>query len=544
MSPWRGARARLGRGARWVRARGLVSAIAKTLAVVADPRTPSRAAYAAWRAGRAAPGGGPASPATRISVLVPVHDAEPAWLEALWRSLARQSGARWELCLFDDGSRDPAPAARLGEGDPRVRRGRAASPGGIAAATRAAAAMASGEVLAFVDQDDELAPGVLAALARAFDEDPALDLAYTDEDHLDASGSLSDPAFKPGPSPVLALGFNYVTHLMAVRRGLFKAIGGMAEGCDGAQDHELLLRALERARRARHLPLVGYHWRRVPGSVAASSTNKAWAFEAGLRVVRAAYARRGVRLAALAAHPLVPGVYRARPGARAERFAGDVVLLGGAPAARRWRGVLERARGLRPRAVLVDRWPERAGRGLCVVDARAEPDAEVLARAWDWGAVDPGAPVAIGSAWRGRRADLGWSVRRDGTAEPVLAGLATGRRGPGLLATSTREVAAARPGALFVPPLAPGLAAALGGRLAHPDDTLGLTLAAPAGHPTLFVPHVTLARRVHAVPVRLDRRPWWPAVRAHVDEEVWDGGADRFCPRHPLLVPLGLPAPA
>lgn len=59
------------------------------------------------------------------------------------------------------------------------------------------------------------------------------------------------------------LGVNAVNHLTVIRRALLEDLGGVREGFDGAQDHDLVLRAAERATpaRIRHIPWVLYHWR-------------------------------------------------------------------------------------------------------------------------------------------------------------------------------------------------------------------------------------------------------------------------------------------
>ena len=42
-----------------------------------------------------------------ISILVPVYDVEPRWLDAAIRSVREQVYDRWELCLADDASTKP-----------------------------------------------------------------------------------------------------------------------------------------------------------------------------------------------------------------------------------------------------------------------------------------------------------------------------------------------------------------------------------------------------------------------------------------------------
>ena len=54
-------------------------------------------------------------------------------------------------------------------------------------------------------------------------------------------------------------------HLSVLRTELVREVGGFREGFDGSQDHDLVLRVTERARRVVHVPEVLYHWRAVAG---------------------------------------------------------------------------------------------------------------------------------------------------------------------------------------------------------------------------------------------------------------------------------------
>jgi GT2 family glycosyltransferase len=102
---------------------------------------------------------------------------------------------------------------------------------------------------------------------------------------------------------------NYITHLSVFRRALLQDIGGFRPGTDGSQDYDLLLRASERTSRIAHIPKILYHWRKAPGSAAASVAAKPFAYEAGRRAIEEALARRG-REARVAS--VQPGVYAAR----------------------------------------------------------------------------------------------------------------------------------------------------------------------------------------------------------------------------------------
>jgi glycosyltransferase involved in cell wall biosynthesis len=233
----------------------------------------------------------------RLSVVMPVHDPPPAILEAALDSVLGQVHDDWELCIADDASRDPEVTQlleRRAAQDGRIRLQRSESHAGIGGAGNRAAALATGEYLAFLDHDDQLHPAALGEVALALAEDPGADLLYTDDDKLDAAGRRHAPQFKPDYSPELLLSHMYFGHLLVVRRRLFEELGGFRAGFDGAQDFDLALRATERAQRVTHVPLVLYHWRAGPGSTATSGDAKASAFAAGERAVAEALSRRRV----------------------------------------------------------------------------------------------------------------------------------------------------------------------------------------------------------------------------------------------------------
>ena len=234
---------------------------------------------------------------TTFSILVPVYNPPVEFLAAAIESVLAQSFANWELILVDDASTDPRVRSHLDNHlprDPRVHLIRRATNGNISAATNTAADKARGEFLVFLDHDDVLHPDALAHLAIHVDENPEVDLIYSDDDKLGADGVRAAPQFKPDWSPELLLSFCYTAHLSAARASLYRRVGGLRVGFEGSQDHDFWLRASELARGVGHVPQVLYHWRVLPGSTAASGHEKPESFEAGRRAVEEAFARRGV----------------------------------------------------------------------------------------------------------------------------------------------------------------------------------------------------------------------------------------------------------
>jgi GT2 family glycosyltransferase len=271
--------------------------------------------YRAWLQGR--PGGAPGSAGGAggpiFSVLVPVYRTKGWILERCVESVRTQTWTGWECCICDDGSDDPALTRYLRWVAARDRRIRVTSlpeNRGISAATNAAAALATGDLVALLDHDDELTPGALAAVAEALVARPEADVVYTDEDKLDPDGQPFGPRFKPDFSPDYLLTTPYMGHLLVVRRSLFTKLGGMRSKMDGSQDYDLMLRATEAARSVLHVPELAYHWRVVPGSAAGDATAKPWAYAASGRALTSALRRRGED-AELEAGPM-PGMWNAR----------------------------------------------------------------------------------------------------------------------------------------------------------------------------------------------------------------------------------------
>lgn len=101
----------------------------------------------------------PAPDSPTLSAVVPVYDVQ-RFLPACLTSISRQDFADYEVVLVDDGSHDKSAkiATRHARRDPRIRLVHQENAG-IGAARNTGVALARGELLTFVDSDDELAPG-------------------------------------------------------------------------------------------------------------------------------------------------------------------------------------------------------------------------------------------------------------------------------------------------------------------------------------------------------------------------------------------------
>jgi GT2 family glycosyltransferase len=248
----------------------------------------------------------------RISIVLPVHDPEPAWLRGALDSVRSQLYPNWQLCIVDDGcTREDIRRVLLDvQADPRIDLVRLDPSAGISAASNVGLQRAEGEFVGFLDHDDALKPNALFEVVNLLNSRRDLDYVYSDEDKAEPSGWLTDPFFKPDWSPDLLMSVNYVTHFSVYRTEVVRAVGGLRPEFDGSQDYDLVLRVTEATDQVAHIPLPLYSWRKVPGSAAAHLDFKAYAYEAGTRALEAALRRRGQQ--GSVERGLVRGRYRVR----------------------------------------------------------------------------------------------------------------------------------------------------------------------------------------------------------------------------------------
>src|SRR4029077_13800601 len=112
----------------------------------------------------------------RVSVIIPVFNKAACVTRAL-DSIANQTFEDFEVIVVDDGSTDDSAKRASAHKDSRIRVLSQANAGPGAARNRGTAE-SRGELLAFLDADDEWLPDYLATGVRTFDEQ-GHDLATT-----------------------------------------------------------------------------------------------------------------------------------------------------------------------------------------------------------------------------------------------------------------------------------------------------------------------------------------------------------------------------
>jgi len=220
----------------------------------------------------------------KISIITPVYNVEPEWLEKAILSVTGQFYKNWELCLHDDAStkKETLDCLKKWEKkDSRIKISYGRENQHISGASNEALKSATGEFIALLDNDDELSLNALYEVVKLINHHQAADFIYSDEDKIDVNGKREEPFFKPDYSPDLLLSMNYITHLCVFKRLIIDEIGGFRKGYEGSQDYDLILRFIEKSKPENifHISKILYHWRKVSQSTAGGANSKSYAYD-------------------------------------------------------------------------------------------------------------------------------------------------------------------------------------------------------------------------------------------------------------------------
>ncbi len=249
----------------------------------------------------------------KFSVIMPVYNVQEKWLKRAIESVQNQIYPEWELCVADDASTKTYIRSILTEysqRDSRIKVVFRTENGNISAASNSALELATGDYIALLDHDDELAIDALFENAKLINHKPDADFIYSDEDKIDTKGHRFTPCFKPDWSPEYFYSCMYTCHLGVYRHSIIREIGGFRSEYDGSQDYDLVLRVVEKTKNIYHIPKILYHWRTIPSSAASGSQAKPWAYTAGRKALEAML-ERSPYLGHVEETPN-PGIYRVR----------------------------------------------------------------------------------------------------------------------------------------------------------------------------------------------------------------------------------------
>lgn len=233
-----------------------------------------------------------------ISILMAVRSPYVQFLDRALQSVHRQLYAGWQLCLVMDAAAPEYAHAVLNqirERDTRIEVAFISEPGDAAMMLNIALAMAHGEFMALLGQDDELAEQALYHVVVALNDNPNLEFLYSDEDRIDPVGRRSRHCFKPDWNPDLFCAQNLLRHMGVFRSDIARAIGGFREKCEDGHDLDFALRFMDvvRAENVRHLPFILYHERAITDHVTDRSSDVVEMRAPGMYAVTSYWERQG-----------------------------------------------------------------------------------------------------------------------------------------------------------------------------------------------------------------------------------------------------------
>lgn len=223
----------------------------------------------------------------KISILVPLYNTPLDFLKQMLDSVVNQTYENWELCLADGSDLQHTEVGKIckqyqeKDGAGRILYRKLEKNEGISGNTNACFKMSTGEYIGLFDHDDILHPCALFYYVQAINEQGA-DYLYCDETTF-KNGNIDKMLtmhFKPDYAPDNLRANNYICHFSVFARTLLEGTELFRTKFNGSQDHDMILRLTDKAKKVVHIPRLLYYWRSHAGSVASGIDAKPYAIEA------------------------------------------------------------------------------------------------------------------------------------------------------------------------------------------------------------------------------------------------------------------------
>ncbi len=183
-----------------------------------------------------------------VSVVIPAYNGVSRFLEEAICSVFAQTYRDTELIVVDDASTDETP--QLVSRFPQVRYVRRPTNGGQATARNDGAKLATGEYLAFLDQDDLWEPTLVEEAVNILMPNPQAALVHCDGYKVDQQnavvGYYQAMEHSNSITQMLRGGHDVVTSGSLFRKACFDAVGGYDEGLALWEDVDLAVRLYQR----------------------------------------------------------------------------------------------------------------------------------------------------------------------------------------------------------------------------------------------------------------------------------------------------------
>lgn len=194
------------------------------------------------------PGTSDPTPLPRVSVLIPVFNAE-RYLRACIESVLTQTFRDFEILAIDDASADRSLQVLESFDDPRLRLIRNTRNLGQPGTRNRGITLARGEYIALLDADDACEPHRLATQVAYLDHNPQLAAVGSFANVIDDDGSVMHVLEVPTcPQEIRQRMFShncFVHPSVMARRHALIEVGGYDDRYRAAQDYDLFLRLLD-----------------------------------------------------------------------------------------------------------------------------------------------------------------------------------------------------------------------------------------------------------------------------------------------------------
>ena len=222
----------------------------------------------------------------KISILVPLWNNQKQFQIEMLDSVMNQTYQNWELCLADGSDDEHSYIGEIckeyaGRSNGRIVYKKLEKNYGISGNTNECLKLATGEYIGLFDQDDILHPSVLYEYVKAINEQGA-DYLYCDETTFKGNdiNKMLTMHFKPDYAPDNLRANNYICHFSVFARTLLDGNELFRTKFDGSQDHDMILRLTDNAKKIVHVPRLMYYWRSHAASVASGIDAKPYATQA------------------------------------------------------------------------------------------------------------------------------------------------------------------------------------------------------------------------------------------------------------------------
>jgi len=237
---------------------------------------------------------------TPVSIVVPVYNTKPKYLEECYQSISSQTWPSWELILVDDGSSNESTKNKLhdiAKSDSRVRLIVLPDHRGASAARNVGLKEAKHELVACFDSDDIAYPTWLARMVSAMKSNPDIDIcgcqleAFDDDTgrilHVTNHASTPIPSYYELAKYVLWNRPWFINNPgVMYRKKSITSLGGYDERLSCCIDLDLWLRAYMSGRKLYNIPDVLVRYRIHKDQITKLAAHPHTGRSIGLRVLK------------------------------------------------------------------------------------------------------------------------------------------------------------------------------------------------------------------------------------------------------------------